>query len=245
MSDLNQNPQGDPAPDATPVPSATATPSPLSSATAAPPTTPPADDQHGDSVTMPKAALTARLQREREASERALMAELGITDKAAIKALIDADRQRADAQKTLEQRAAEQAQALKAEQDRAARLLAAVQARADSEMSSLTSDQQKAVVGVAGDDPAARLRAIDALKPTWIQQAPTQVATPAPVQASPVVPSAAPTPPASTAPAPSAPGTGVPVGEIDHRGRYEELRRVNPFAAAQYGEQYVTSVYKS
>ena len=103
----------------------------------------------------------------------------------------------------------------------------AIDERAAHELSTLTPDQQTAVRGVAGDDTAAQLRTIAALKPTWVATAPS--APPAP----PPIPPPAGGPPAPPPPAP--PGGSQPV---DHKATYERLKTENPYQARLYLLQY-------
>jgi hypothetical protein len=87
------------------------------------------------------------------------------------------------------------------------------------------------VTAIAGDDPSARLRAIDALKPTWA--APQADAAGAPVA----------TVPATTAPRPTAPSETAAPAITDHRAEYDRLEQQNPFAAAAYAARHPREIF--
>jgi len=183
--------------------------------------------------------LPSRLQRERQAAERALLEQLGVPD-------IATAQQRVQAGATASASAA-----------RAAQLEQTVRERSEYEMASLTPAQQAAVRSLAGDDHARILTTINSLRPTWgvaaiPPQAPnsttTNAAPPpntagnaAPPPAAPVAAPAAPppaAPPADTAPGRTAPGGGPPPPATTHTAIYKSLLQTNPFAAAQYGQKF-------
>lgn len=156
------------------------------------------------------------------------MAELGLDDIGEIKAAIAAKRAGDDAKKTAEERAVEAATKLSKAEQEAAEYKAVLTQRATAEFALLTQEQQDAVVAIAGDSAAARLKAITALAPTWKSTAPITVEDPKTVAGA-----AAVTPPATTAPQPSAPPAAGQV-QLDHKSQYEQLKKTNPLAAAHY-----------
>ncbi|HTJ17818.1 MAG TPA: hypothetical protein VL494_13655 [Steroidobacteraceae bacterium] len=185
--------------------------------------------------------LKGRLER---AQKEALEA-LGITDPAKAKAALDAAKKAEDEAKSAAQRLGETSTALEAERARAAAYESVIKERAASEIGGLTADQQAAVRKIAPDtDPAAQLRAITALAPTWKAAAPAAPAAPAattPAAATPaaVAPSA---PPANTAPPPTAPpsAAGSPP---DHKAEYARLKQSNPVAASAYMLEHADKIY--
>lgn len=126
-----------------------------------------------------------------------------------------------------------------------------VTARASLEYDALNAEQKKAVDTLAGNDPAARLKAIDAMKPTWLaateaaklaQEAAAKAAaeTEAKVKANqpppPVPPPANSTPPGTPPPAVNA---GAPT---NHLAVYESLKQSNPAAAAVYHNKHAAAI---
>lgn len=194
-------------------------------------------------VRMPTEAFNERLASAQSAARNALLKELGITDPKEVQALLAEKHAREEATKSAEQRAAEKEAALVAERQRVESLLATVRARSEVEMGALTDAQKQAVLAIAGDDPAKRLAAIDALLPTWKTAAPVSVSAPVTPPA-PVAPPAPPppAPPATTAPARGAPPDGQTV-IVDHKAEYARLREINPFVAAQYANSHPTDIY--
>ena len=125
----------DPAtPPATPV-APPATPEPAPQPPAEPPAATPPAPQGGDPNW-----LAARLQREREASERRLAKDLGFTVAEAKEKLV-ALRKLEDAQKSDTERLTERNTTLEARAKRADELEATIKARADIEMAALTEAQ--------------------------------------------------------------------------------------------------------
>lgn len=194
--------------------------------------------------------LNPRLEQAKRAAQAALLAELGVEDPAAAKALLAAAKAAEEAQKTELQKARDEAAALKPKAARAAQLEQTIKSRADIELAGLTEAQRAAVTAVAGDDSAKVLSTIDALKPTWVSAAPAPVATPAPAPAAQPAPPAAappaapaiPAPPANTSPAPTAPTSGN-VSPPDRKAEYQALKVKNPIAAAAYLNAYASEIY--
>lgn len=183
-----------------------------------------------------------------EQAKAAALADLGITDPAKAKEAIAAAKKAEDDAKSAAQKLGETSTALEAERARAANYEAVIKERAASEIGSLTAEQQEAVRKIAPDaDPAAQLRAITALAPTWkaapaAAAAAAAAAAPAPgtAPAAPAKPPAA--PPANTAPPPAAPpsANGSPP---DHKAEYARLKTSNPVAAAAYMNEHADHIY--
>lgn len=175
--------------------------------------------------------LKARLERERETAQKALLRDLGVDDPKAAKDALAAYKAAQDAAKTEAQRLADEVAALKPKAERLSTLEGVVNARAEAELASLTDTQRAAVVSLAGDDPAARLRTIDALRPTWAAQQAANAAAPKPLAA-----------PASTTASAAAPRPGEPT-QTDHRAVYADLKKSNPMAAAAYALAHQRDIY--
>jgi hypothetical protein len=195
------DPQGTPAPAATP---------------AEPVAAPPVAPSSSSKLDLTSEQLGERLARAAESAQRKLLADLGVDDLAKAKAALDAAKASEEANKSAEQRALESASAAKSAQAEADRLRAIATEHAARMLGVLSAEQQSAVKAIAGDDPAAQLRAIGALGPTWVKQASAD----------------APPPPATTAPAPNAPAPTTAGSPPDHRAVYAAL---NPFERAAYG----------
>lgn len=201
---------------------------------AVPPVTPPPAPLVANVHTLTDAQLSDRLDRAKATALR----ELGIEDPAKAKAAIEAAKKAEDDAKTAAQKLGETSKTLETEKARADRLEAVVKERATAELGALTAEQQAAVRVIAPDaDPAAQLRAITALAPTW------KTSVPAPV-VPPVVPPVAPpvTPPSGTAPPPVAP-VQTPTSQPDHKAEYATLKAKNPQAAALYLNKHHAAIY--
>jgi len=211
----------------------TAANAPASPAATAPPVPPPAPAPAsavagGEDA---PAWLPARLQREREAAQRALLAEIGVPDLA-----------------TARSRMAEAANAASATA-RTASLEETIRQRVAVELASLTPEQRTAVTAIAGNDQARVLTTIDQLRPTWgsspvstttAAQTSAAVATTTTTPAAPAAPApaAAPPPAPDTAPGRTAPGGAPPPAAPTHTSQYNALLKENPFAAADYFQQF-------
>lgn len=186
---------------------------------------------------LPDDALAKRLEDAKRSAREEVYRSLGKTE-TEIKALLDAEQARIDAQKTLEQKNAEQALQLKEAQ----RYREAVEAQVSAALPTLSAEQQAVIELI--NDPATKLQAIARLKTA------TPPAPAAPIAA--VQPTAtqgtaaadpAPAPPAkpaptATAPAPSAPGDSTPTSPPDHAAVYRDLKERNPFVAAEYANAH-------
>lgn len=235
---------------ATPAPAAPAPAEATPVAQPAPAPATPEPKANDDKVVMPREAFNARVASAEQAAQRKVYESLGKSE-AEIKALLEADAARADAQKTLEQRVADRDAALAAEKAKASSYLQTINQRAKLEMQLLDDAQKQAVsdvisrLGADPEDGAAQLGAIDALRPTWNAKSAGQTAQEAQPQASqatPPVEQTQQTPakpaPTATAPAPSAPGDSTPTSPPDHAAFYRDLKERNPFAAAEYARAH-------
>lgn len=175
--------------------------------------------------------LKERLAEERDKSRKALLAELGFEKPEDLKTLVTTAKQRAEAEKTETERLTGRVKALEPLETEVAALREAVAAQAKDALAGLTESQRAAVVAVAGDSPAAQIKTIAALRPTWAG-APAAPAAPA-----------APPPPATTTPAGAAPAPAPSSSPTDHKAAYEALKTRNPVAAAQYLTRHRFEIY--
>jgi len=173
------------------------------------------------------------------ASGKTLVATVTFTDTTDAAAdAVKRARAAAEAEKTAAQQAAEaQARAATFQKERDD-LHSTVSVYATAQLSALTPEQRTAVTTLAGDNPAAQLRAIEALRATWAAPAP---AAPAPVVAAPPPPPPA-APPANTAPPVGAPPAGAPPAVVDHIEVLKSLEATNPVRAARYRTTYVREI---
>lgn len=189
--------------------------------------------------------LKSRLDETREkaakAERAAVLKEIGVSSIEEAAAASKAAREALEAQKSELQRLSEQREV--AERERAAlaakvaELEPVVALRADAEFTKLSAEQQAAVVALAGDDKAQRLRVISALASTWsVGAAPS----PSPPAALPPPPT---TPPATTSAAGNSPASAATSAPANHRAQYEALKQSNPTAAALYLGRHAKSIY--
>jgi hypothetical protein len=171
---------------------------------------------------LPPEALKERLERERSAAQAALLKDLGVASTDELKAAVEAARAAAESRKT----EAEKQAALIAERDglvkRVQSFGEALTAHANATLSALSDSQKAAVVSLAGDDPAAQLKAISALRPTWASEVPA--------------------PQGATVPAAAAPQTVTPTTP-NRKQEYESLKAKNPFAASSYLAQHRKEIF--
>lgn len=186
--------------------------------------------------------LNDRIAQAKKSAADDVLKSLGVTDLEAAKSAIAAANAKAEADKTAEQRATELAAKLESEKAAAAKQAAVIAEHAGRMMVGLTAEQKAAVTAIAGDDPAAQLRAISALQPTWASAAAPAAANP---QAGAAAASAAAQPPVNTAPGHTAPAGSSPGSTPNARAEYEALRSTNPFAAAEHGLRHAGEVYKT
>lgn len=205
-------------------------------------------------VDMTPAQLKERLDEERtKATQRAteqFAKDLGVPVEEAKRLIADA-KAKDDAAKSEVQRLTEQLTAEKAKASRLTMLEETVNARAALEYEALNPEQRKAIDTLAGTDSAARLKAIDAMKPTWMQaqaeatKAAQEAAAKAAVEAEkakgdqppPPVPQGANTTPPAGAPPPINPGAPT-----NHLAVYESLKQSNPAAAAVYHNKHAPAI---
>lgn len=178
--------------------------------------------------------LKQRLEEERRKAEertrQKVVEDLGIPIDEARALVAKAKELEAEKLSELQRKDAEVA-ALKPRADRAAVLEAEVKRRADAALSTLTDEQREAVQSLAGTDPVAQLRAVDALRafvpkpvPAAATDAATQKPPPAPLPA-----------PATTAPPAAAPSPTQPnASPVSHLAEYERRQATNPVEAAHY-----------
>lgn len=185
--------------------------------------------------------IKARLEREAATVRARTLAELGVTDVPAAKAALASANAAAEATKTAEQRALEATGRVTALSTENERLASITREHAGRMIGVLTPEQQVAIRALAPDtDPAGQLQAIGVLGPTW---AAASAATAAAVAAA--APPAATAPAAaSTAPGATAPTGGPTTSPPDHRSVYQASRSKNPFAAAAYGLEHASEVYR-
>jgi len=202
-------------------------------------------------VRMTPAQLKERLDESRVAGEKALAAQLGVPVEEAKKLIADA-KARDDANKSEVQRLTEQLAAAQAKSARLGVLEETVTGRAAVEFGALSDVQKAAVETIAGSDPAARLKTIDALKPSWaaaqkVADDTAQVAKAAADKAAAdaaaeaakkaPVPAGATTAPASPPPPPAQPGTPT-----NHLAVWESLKASNPVAAGMYRSKHDAAI---
>lgn len=220
---------------------------------------PPAQADHDREPEQDPKWLGKRLDRERKKiaadaekdAKAKLLAELGVDDPDKVKRLLDDQRKREEAAKSQEQKIAEFQVREKDRESRLKELEETVKLDAAEQIAGLTEEQRKAVLELAGDDPAKQRKAIATLRPTWAKPEEAKPQEPAPnasnPQGSPApnqnANQAAPVaskPATPTAPAPNAPSptSGSPVVE-NHLETYLALStpgtpRYAPFVAAAY-----------
>lgn len=185
----------------------------------APTAAPPATTANPAQVNMSSDILKSRLDEAASSARAKLLKELGFDKPEDAKAAIAAAKAAEDAKKTETERLTAQIAELTPQAQRAKDLEAVVKARAESELASLTDAQRAAVVALGGEDHAAQLRAITALRPTWAASPPSAPTPPTPP---------APTAPNGAPPAPSSPGA------TNHLAVWESLQKTNPVEAARY-----------
>lgn len=195
-----------------------------------------------------------------EKGRKALLAELGIDDPEVVKKLVSDKKKRDEDAKSQEQKLAEYQLREQQNQARLKELEEAVKLDAAEQLALLTEEQRKAVVELAGDDPAKQRKAIATLRPTWdkpASQAATETQTNAngsqgssvqQVQTQQPAPVAAPPKPASaTAPGATAPPPAGTVVVTNHLETYNAMNdpkspHYAPFSSAAYYARYQTEI---
>lgn len=214
-------------------------PAPVAAPPAPPPVAPaPADADPGDG-SLPK-WVAARLEQAKRVAATEVLRSIGAETPEQAKAAVERAKAAADAEKSAADKAAEataRAALLQKERDD---LHSTVGVYAAAQLGALTAEQRAAVVALAGDNPAAQLRTLDALRPTWTAAPPAGNAPP--VAAAPPV---APPPlaaPANTAPPQGAPPAGAPPAQVDHLAVLKTLETTNPIRAARYRTTYASEI---
>lgn len=161
--------------------------------------------------------LKSRLDRERDAATRAALRELGMDDLTAAKEQLSAFKALQESKLSEEERLRQKLSELDATKAELAEYRAAVDAQAVEAMAALTDTQKAAVLAIAGDSPHKQIRAIAALKTTWVEVQPTK----------PIAP------PLSTAPASKAP-TPTADAPTSVLLKYEALEQQHPARAAYF-----------
>ncbi len=183
--------------------------------------------------------VAARLEQAKRVATADTLRAIGAETPEAAKAAVERAKAAADAEKSAADRASEataRAAVLQKERDD---LHSTVGVYATAQLSALTPEQRTAVTTLAGDSPAAQLRAIEALRATWAAPAPAVV--PAPVVAAPAPPPPL-AAPANTAPAVGAPPAGAPPAVVDHLAVLADYEKTNPVRAARYRTTYAGEI---
>lgn len=203
--------------------------------------------------------LAKRLERERIATLR----KLGVEGEDDAKKAIAEHKARAEADKSALQKALEQAARADGLEAKNKALLGTVSIMATAQLAALTPEQRAAVAALAGEDPAAQITAIEAMRPSWVAAAnaataaakahaqaaqAAAVASAAAVAAAPPVTApavATPAPlaaPANTAPVAPAPPPVVPP-QKSPLAVYNDLKTSgNRMAAAAYRLQHDVAI---
>jgi hypothetical protein len=190
-----------PAPAAPPIVAVPPAPAAPVAAPQAPAAQPAASTSEQDPSWLPK-----RLDEAKAAAKRELLKELGAEDPRDIKAALADLHAKREAEKSEIQKLTEKAAALATKATRADELEQVLSARAKREMAGLSEARRNAVIALAGDDPALRIKTIDALRPSWEEAEAQAREAAAAAQAAAIAAAAAPVILPAT-PAPAAPQT--------------------------------------
>lgn len=185
---------------------------------------------------LPPEALKARLDQAKETARRELLAELGVTDQAAVKAALDQAKATEESKKSDAQKLAELTARVTLQTE-------ALMGVVERTKAGLTDEQKAAVTAIAGQDTALWLKTYNALAATWAKPAVSTPAAPAAPVAG-ATPPAVPAVPASTAPTGGAPTPPSTTSPVDHSAVYQGLLQSNPFYAAGYLLQHPTAATK-
>lgn len=169
--------------------------------------------------------LKPRLEQAQRSAETGVLKRFGVEKPEDLEAKLARLAELEKSQLSEQERVSLELAELRAKAERAKALEESIGMVASREVSGLNELQKAAVLALAGADPAAQLRTIESLRPTW---AAMQVSAPAQV-----------TPPAQTSAAPSQPASAQ-LSQIDHKARFAELQKTNPFAAAAYASQHAS-----
>lgn len=231
-----------------PNPAAGATGASAAQAPTAPTATPPqpAPAQPAGSQDPEPGWLNERLKRAEASAQARLLQQLGVAKLEDAQSVLAAHKSAEDAKKSDAEKFAATSAELERAKARAQQLEESTKTWATAEMAKLDAAKQGAVTAIAGDDPAAQLKAIAALAPTWGQPA-------APAAAAQSTAAAGATGAAATqqaaAPATSAPPANAPDGNtptqspVDHKAVYERLTRENPWQANIYARDHAREIF--
>lgn len=179
---------------------------------------------------LPEEALSKRLEQAKKTGKTELLTELGVASTEELQAAIAAHKATVEAQKTAEQKAIERETALNDLNRRFSEYQAAIDSTWAAESAKLTPEQLEAVTTVAGENAAARIRALNALRNTWGVPAAPRAETPA-------------APPANTSPVSKAPAPAGTQSLNDPKAIHAELLKVNPIAAARYADAHSREIF--
>jgi hypothetical protein len=200
----------------------------------------------GAKVEMTSDELKRRLDetrsKTREEARLEFLKSFGVSDEAALKTAIAEQKRLEDEKRTdLEKRDA-LIKSLEPKAQRADELLTIVKTMAEEQEAALTDAQRKFVSDFGGDDPAARLKAIKALRDVLpaapIAPAVQNAAAPATQQKPPIQPGA------NTAPPPAPSPSGVVSPHVDHLATWDALKARNDggYSAAQYYNRNMAAI---
>lgn len=213
-------------------------PAPVVAAPAPPPAASAAVDADPGDGSLPK-WVAARLEQAKRSAAADVLRAIGADTTDAAADAVKRARAAAEAEMTAAQQAADataRAAVLQKERDE---YHGTISTYATAQLSALTPEQRTAVTTLAGDSPAAQLRAIEALRATWAAPAPAVVLAPVVAAPAPPPPLAA---PANTAPAVGAPPAGAPPAVIDHLAVLADYEKTNPVRAARYRTTYAGEI---
>jgi len=159
-----------------------------------------------------------------------MLRDLGIEAGTDVKAALAELTRRQDAERTELEKAQARAATLEAEASRGREYAALVTETANAELARLDEHQRAAVTSTAGTDPAAQLRLIRVLAPTWAAAGNAPVAPP-PAPANTTQPAAPPSPTAPTT--------------ENHLSTYESMVATNPMRAAYYRLAHADEIRKA
>lgn len=174
-----------------------------------------------------QAWLKPRLEQAQRSAETGILKRFGVEKPEDLEAKLARLAELEKSQLSEQERVSLEMAELRAKAERAKALEESIGMVASREVSGLNELQKAAVLALAGTDPAAQLRTIESLRPTW---AAMQVSAPAQV-----------IPPAQTSAAPSQPASAQ-LSQIDHKARFAELQKTNPFAAAAYAQKHASQL---
>ena len=180
--------------------------------------------------------LKPRLEQAERSAQSALLKRLGVDKAEDVEARLKRLDELEKSQLSEREIAQKERDALLAQANDAKRYSEVLTGRRDREFAGLTDAQRDAVTAVAGDDPVAQLKAIDALSKTWSRKPEEQ--KPAGDDEKPK--------PKDTAPPKDAPrGDGGNTSPVNHKEHYQKLKTTNPVLAGLYLNDHLTEIYPS